>query len=200
MPTMIDATRTTTQLLEGLRAGGDDASWRELDTRYRPILIHVARRQGVREADAMDVAQDVLMAFAKAYAEGRYDREKGRLRMWLMGIARRAIADYKRAAPRRGITLAETPAECADDGLEATWDAEQRREILRQGFARLGTESRLAPATLRAFELHVVEGRPVQGVVEELGVSAHDVYLAKSRCLSKLRELCEEIERAFEGD
>ena len=197
---MIDATRTTTQLLEGLRHPSNDACWSEFDHRYRPILIHLAIRQGVRDADAPDIAQDVLTDFAKAYALGRYDREKGRLRMWLIGMARRAIADWKRRAISRGVPLELAAAEPADDELEAIWEAEQRRFVLRAAFSRLRDESRFSPETLRIFESHVIDGRGVERVVEELKVTAHDVYQAKSRCLSKLREFCEQVEKAFEGD
>jgi RNA polymerase sigma-70 factor, ECF subfamily len=197
---VIDATRTTTQLLEGLRHPENDTCWREFDERYRPILVNLAMRQGVSEADAPDVAQDVLAGFAKAYAAGRYDREKGRLRMWLMGMARRSIADWKRKARSRGVALDGAGAEPADDGMEAMWEAEQRQFVLRTAFERLREESRLSPESLRLFQMHVIEGRGVEQVVAELGVTAHDVYQAKSRCLTKLREICDEIEKAFEGE
>lgn len=197
---MIVVTRTTTQLLEGLRHPENDACWREFDARYRPILINLAMRQGVREADAPDVAQDVLLGFMKAYGAGKYDREKGRLRMWLMGMARRSVADWKRNAVSRGVTLdVSALEEPADDVLEAMWDAEQRQEVLREGFERLKAESRFSAETMRVFQAHVIEGRSVEQVVADLGVTSHDVYQAKSRCLSKLREICEEIERGFEG-
>lgn len=196
---MIIVTRTTTQLLEGLRHPSNDACWTEFDSRYRPILINLAMRQGVSEADAPDVAQDVLAGFAKAYAAGRYDREKGRLRMWLMGMARRSIADWKRKARSRGVALEEA-AEPADDGMEAMWEVEQRQFVLRTAFERMRAESKFSPESMRLFQMHVIEGRGVEQIVEELGVTAHDVYQAKSRCLSKLREICDEIEKAFEGE
>jgi RNA polymerase sigma factor (sigma-70 family) len=157
-------------------------------------------RQGVSEADAPDVAQDVLAGFAKSYAAGRYDREKGRLRMWLMGMARRSIADWKRKVRSGGVPLDDAEAEPADDGMEAMWEAEQRQFVLRTAFERLREESRFSPESLRLFQMHVIEGRGVEQVVAELGVTAHDVYQAKSRCLTKLREICDEIEKAFEGE
>ena len=47
---MIDLTRTTTALLDGLHDPGDDAVWSEFDRRYRPILVRRAAGRGVAVA------------------------------------------------------------------------------------------------------------------------------------------------------
>lgn len=71
---------TNTALLEGLRETGNDAIWKVFCTRYRPVVIAVARRLGLNADEAEDATQEALLAFATAYRQGKYDRDKGRLR------------------------------------------------------------------------------------------------------------------------
>lgn len=199
---MIHATQTTTQLLDDLRHRSNDAAWSEFDGRYRPILIALAERYGVRPADSVDVAQEVLGEFARAYAQGGYDRRKGRLRMWLIGIARRRIADHLRQRVRRpelalGTDVVELPE---DAELEHVWELEHQRAVFVAAFALLRASMKMSPQTVRLFEMHVIEGQSVEATATALGVSAHDVHQARSRCLARMRELCAEVERRFEGE
>ena len=60
--------------------------------------------------------------------------------------------------------------------------------------------SRANDRTIAAFEMLTLRQMPVAAVADELGVSAHDVYLAKSRMAGKLREIVDRLDRAFEGE
>lgn len=196
---MIDATRTTTDLLDGLAEERREEVWEEFDQRYRPILINVARRMGLRDEDARDVAQDTLVRFLVAYREGKYDREKGRLRAWLIGIARYRIMEARRSRARedrhRGASVVES---VEDEGvLHEAWEREQRDHLLRLAFERLRTKTRMSETTIKAFEMLTLQGRATGEVAEALGMSAHDVYLAKSRCLKRFREILSELESSY---
>ena len=95
-------TRTTTALLEALLDPADDEVWQDFDRRYRPILIAFAQRLGLPDEDA---AQDTLTRFVRSYREGKYDRDRGRLRSWIIGIARHCIYDihqHRATNPKRG--------------------------------------------------------------------------------------------------
>lgn len=198
---MIDTTRTTTQLLEGLHDPENSAAWAEFDARYRPILLAVARRVGLNDADAADVAQETVVRFLAEYRAGRYDRERGRLRAWVLTIARSRIAGLRRfRATRREVGADGLPSIPDADELEGHWMAERRRVLLREAMRELQARSRVEPKTMRAFELHVARGMPVAEVAEELGMSRHDVYLAKSRVTARLRDILAELERAFDGE
>jgi DNA-directed RNA polymerase specialized sigma24 family protein len=78
--------RTSTTLLEALHDPSDEAAWRRFRTRYEPLLRSYARRVGLFDADAQDVAADTLATFLTAYRAGRYDRTRARLKSWLGGI------------------------------------------------------------------------------------------------------------------
>lgn len=207
---MIDLTRTTSRLLDDLREPRNDAAWAELDRRYRPIVAALGRRAGLGEADAADAAQETLAEFFRAYAAARYDRSRGRLRQFLIGIARMKIADVQRRRGRGGGAVGgdldtSLPPDAKEDGChEGAWtiafaDA-QRSEVLREAIQSLRGSDRAAEKTLRAFEMVALRHVPVAAVAEELGMTPQEVYLAKSRCLERLRAIIARLEAAYDGD
>src|SRR5215470_17447898 len=122
-----DLIRTTTELLDGLHESGNRAVWNEFDRRYRPILIAFLRRMGLTESDAADVAQETLACFVQDYRRNKYDRQQGRLRSWLIGIARCRLIDLKRTQGRRrekrgASAIQDLPDDSSADSI---WEAEQ---------------------------------------------------------------------------
>ncbi|MAT80548.1 MAG: hypothetical protein CMJ29_02750 [Phycisphaerae bacterium] len=199
---MAEASRTTTALLNNLHEADNEAAWREFDERYRPILIGFSRRLGLPEADAVDVAQETMVQFIKEYREGKYDRERGRLRSWLLGIARFRVAGIyrKRATSRvsRGESaIVDMPRE---NEFEEAWDTERRMTILRKALDELKNKTKIADKTVRAFEMVALQQRSVVDVAAELEISENDVYLAKSRVASKLKEIVASLESLYDED
>src|SRR5438067_220203 len=101
-------TRTTTQLLESLRDPNNDGLWQLFDERYRPVLMAFARRRGLSEEDAAEVAQETLTQCMSDYRAGRYERSKGRLSSWIIGIARNRVVDQGRARQRARVERGES--------------------------------------------------------------------------------------------
>jgi RNA polymerase sigma-70 factor (ECF subfamily) len=191
---------TTSFLLAALHASGNDEGWSELDGRYRPILTAFARRLGLDEADAADAAQEALTRFLTLFRQGRFDPQKGALRSWITGIARNCVREIRdqrvRRREQRGLSaLAELPG---DEGLTRVWDEECDRHLVHRALAELRTESRADPKTVRAFELLAFEQRSPGDVAALMGMTRNDVYLAKHRCLVRLRDILETIRAAYE--
>jgi len=193
------ATRTSTALLEGLRDPDNAQAWVAWVERYRPLVVRSARRAGLGAEEAEDVAQSTLLAFSEAYRQGRYDRERGRLRTWLYGIAVNKVREARRR--RRELTPGDTAAEAlfgdlrAPDELEAIWEAEWRDAVLLQCLEEVRRE--VEARTFRAFELVAREGRDPAEVGAELGLSRDAVYAAKRRVLRRVRELAPAIEEIW---
>ncbi|MCH2149457.1 MAG: sigma-70 family RNA polymerase sigma factor [Phycisphaerales bacterium] len=196
-------TTTTTALLDGLFNADDGVVWQVFDERYRPIMVGVGRRLGLSDSEAEDVAQETLLQFLRDYRANRYDREKGRLRGWIAGIARHRVIDYQRKRGRRkeksgGLSsLLEVPDEA---GIAELWDLELERSILRQSVEELRRTSRTSEKSIKAFEMVIFERRPVEAVAEELGMKTHDVYVARSRVTTRLREIAERLRALYEVD
>ena len=69
---------------------------------------------------------------------------------------------------------------------------------LREALEELRTKSRVDPKTVKAFEMLVYHSLSPAVVAEQLGISTHDVYLAKSRVAAKLREIVLRLESEYE--
>lgn len=184
---------TTSTILGGLRDFEDRRAWARFVERFRVPIVRLAQGQGLPLADAEDVAQETLLAFADGFRAGSYDVEKGRLSRWLFGIAYRQILRAREARDRRG-ALARA-GDSADgwqhvaDETEATrsWDVEWERAILEQCLAQARRE--VQPRTFRAFELTAIENRDAQDAAAELALDVKAVYNAKHRLLKRIREL-----------
>lgn len=194
-------TTTSTLLLDALRDPSNQGVWQQYVARYRPPLLGYARRLGVSAEDAEDVAQQVLLTFCAAYRDGRYDRERGRLRTWLFAIAYREIMNWHRAARGRppatgndadAQRVASLPA---DSDAEALWEQEWRDTILRACLEQVRTE--VHETTYQAFQRFVLDDRPALDVAAELGISQNAVFLAKRRVLQRVKELLPSIEEAY---
>lgn len=189
-------TATSTALLDGLHDPANHAIWVEFDTRYRPMIVGFARRLGLTDDDAADVAQESLTRFVREYRDGKYDRQKGRLRSWIISIVKFRVADLRRAqAARRELrgdsAIVDLPA---DDDLNAIWEAERHRVLLWQALADLRSQTKLSDTTLKAFEEYVLRERPAEEVAAELGLTRRDVYMAKNRVAERLREVVQRLE------
>ncbi|QOJ15694.1 MAG: sigma-70 family RNA polymerase sigma factor [Planctomycetia bacterium] len=193
-------TNTTTELLDGLHQSGNRAAWSEFDRRYRPILIAFLTRMGLDHADAADVAQETLACFVRDYRLNRYDRSRGRLRTWLISIARCRLADLRREEGRRRESPAAALDAVADDReADAIWEAEQRRFIFEQAVADLRSTTRFSERTIEAFERVVLRREPVDQVSTDVGLSPQEIYNAKNRIVERLRELVQRYEERFVG-
>lgn len=193
--------RTTTALLEDLGDPLNDAAWTELDARFRPIVFGLARRLGLPEPDAADATQEALTRFVRAFRDGKYDRSRGRLQAWMVGIARNAIAEVRVGRGSRRERRGESAilALPGDDETERLWNEELHAELLRRAMLKLRTMTRTDGRTIEAFEMLSLEGLAPENVAERLGMTRNDVYLAKHRCLSRLRELMDQDREAYLG-
>ena len=191
---------TTATVLQQLRDFGNRDAWDAFSERFRRPVVSFARSMGLRQADAEDVAQETLLAFAEAYRRGQYDPSKGRLSRFLFGIAYRQSLRGRRvgAAPAgAGIPVvdaesgfwSEVPDEQAATGI---WDTEWERTLLDTCLQQVRSE--FEPQTFRAFELAVREDKPADEVAAALGIPVKSVYNAKHRILKRIRELRAEYE------
>ncbi|NOX58937.1 MAG: sigma-70 family RNA polymerase sigma factor, partial [Planctomycetes bacterium] len=193
-------TITNTILLDGLKDPGNESVWRQFVERYRPTIVAAARRFGLNEADAQDAAQQAVVAFCTAYQEGKYDREKGRLRHWLFGIARNQMRNlYKKSARRKEMQIANDSGETdffarLNDGneFEQIWEEEWRDSVLRQCLEEVSKE--FDAKSIEAFKLFAWKGQPAQDVADGLGMTSNAVFIAKHRIMKRIRELMPKME------
>src|SRR4051794_29157890 len=93
---MAEIPPTRASLLLRLRDPRDEAAWREFVGLYAPLVYGYARKQGLQDADAADLSQEVLGSVAGAVGRLDYDPAKGAFRNWLFTVVRRKLSDWRR--------------------------------------------------------------------------------------------------------
>lgn len=140
----------------------------------RRVYAYVAYRLG-DGPDAEDVTSEV---FERALRyQGSFDSSKGEIVEWLLGIARRAVADHH-------ATRAGTPSSLTEVELEAPGDMASenvQRLTLQAALSTLSERDRELiglryGADLRAREIGAI-----------LGMQTHSVQVALSRAVARLR-------------
>ena len=185
---------TRSSLLLRIRDAQDDSAWGEFVEIYSPLVYGFARKQGLQDADAIDVTQDVLRIVSRTIGRLDYDPLRGSFRGWLFTIVRNELKDWF-SKQRSSVTgtgdssiakrFEELPA--TESEQSALWDQEHHKRIFEWAAERVRGE--VQESTWRAFWQTTVDGRSGKDVAAELGMSVAAVYLAKSRVMARLKEL-----------
>ena len=190
---------TTTQALEALKASdNDEIAWQGFCEHFHPVVVNFARKLGLSATDAEDATQEAMVAFLKAFRGGKYEREKGRLSNWLFGVARRVILNFRADQPLERLIADKTTATSFwdliqdDHSVKHSWETEWKRMVLSKCLEQARRE--LDPKVFEAFKLYALSDMAVDKVAERLRTSRNAVYIAKSRVLSKLRQLKQQFE------
>jgi RNA polymerase sigma factor (sigma-70 family) len=92
----------------------DWSAWKELESRYSPLLLHAARGIGLSHSDAADVAQ---LTWLRLWQHGRQIRDPECLPAWLAATARRE--GLRVAISRKRYLLYADPTAEHSDGHRA---------------------------------------------------------------------------------
>ena len=196
---MAEIPATRASLLLRLRDPHDGTAWQDFVDLYVPVVYGYARKQGLQDADAADLTQDVLCAVAGAVGRLEYDPRRGSFRNWLFTVVRRKLSNWRRdrrAGPNgRGDPdgqqlLEQWPA--PEEG--AAWDAEWEQQVFTWACQQVRRD---VPAVhWQAFWRTVVEGRSGKEVAAELGLTLAAVYHARSRIRARLKEMVQSVQEA----
>ena len=178
-------------LLQRVKARRPEA-WERLVDLYGPVVYRWCRQSGVASADAADLVQEVFSSVATHVADFRREGSGDSFGAWLGTITRNKVRDfYRRRRDRpaaRGGTDAQQqflqipePPDFSQPSHQPTREGLLSRQAL--DLVRAEFENR----TWEAFWRTTVDGQKPADVAEDLGMSLHAVYKAKSRVLRRLR-------------
>jgi RNA polymerase sigma-70 factor, ECF subfamily len=181
--------KTPISLLRRLREPGQPDAWQRFVDLYTPLLLFWARRAGLQEQDAADLAQDVFATLLWKLPELNYQpgEQGGRFRAWLRTIA---LNKWRDSLKKRRVPIADGAAGLSDvagpDDFEALWEAEHQQRLVARALELMQVD--FEPTTWKACWELVAQGRPAADVARELGISPNAVYIAKGRVLRRLRQ------------
>jgi RNA polymerase sigma factor (sigma-70 family) len=183
------STSTRPSLFDRLVGRDHDAAWREFDERYSDLILAWCRRLGLREWDADDVRQQVMIGLHRALgAEFRYRPELGRFRDYLARAVRNTVARLA-TSTRRDEWLRSLDLAIAHDSstgrLDDAWEEEWRDHHLRRALAHLrGT---LGSRNREMFE-RLLRGESHTVIASAFDVTEENVRKVKERVFREIRE------------
>ncbi|MBS0265254.1 MAG: sigma-70 family RNA polymerase sigma factor [Planctomycetes bacterium] len=194
MPELPDTRQT---LLAKVGDSSNPEAWREFTAIYRPAVYRLARRRGLQDADADDLAQQVLLVISRKIADWRPTSPQGAFRRWLATIARHAIINaltrgHNVVAEGGSGVLQQLQNQPDRDTSLADIEEEFRRGVFRQAAESIRPE--FQESTWNAFWLTAVEGLPIEEAADTLGKSTGTVYASRSRIMRRLKDKVQELE------
>lgn len=188
---------TRESLILRLPKASDAAAWREFIEIYEPLLFRFAKRRGLQEADAREVAQNVFLAVARAVERFEPDQKRGKFRAWLFRIARNQLINFvskhkrdKASGRTAEWNLLNDVPDRADIESEVLLD--YRKEMFRLAAAQV--RDSVHDKTWNAFWRTAVLSEDVERVASALSLTQGAVYIARSRVTAKIRACIEEWE------
>lgn len=189
---------TRASLILRLKDAEDVAAWDEFAAIYAPVIFRVATSRGFQAADAENLVQEVFLAVANSVASWLERDDRGRFRAWLLRIARNESVDMlteraTRPLGRDGSTadrdLANLPAR---DEFSSALDLEYERAVFH--WAAEQVRAAVSVQTWDAFWLTSIDGLSVNEVAERLNTRPGNVYVSRSRVMSRVKQLVQEYE------
>jgi RNA polymerase sigma-70 factor (ECF subfamily) len=173
---------TPVSLLEQLKKPQPQAAWKRFAELYTPLLYFWARSQGLNEADAADLVQEVFLLLVAKLPHFQYDRD-GSFRSWLRTLTLNKHRELlRRKRPNLVDNLQNEPAKNSDSSLE---EKEYRLQLVQQ-LLRI-VEDQFPPSTWQIFQEYVIENRDPREIAAKRKVTLGTVYAAKSKVLQRLR-------------
>ncbi len=179
--------------LAGLASQGDQEALAALAVRHRRWIYTVAYRIALREPDALDITQNVLLKLVSAI---RSYQVPGNFRAWLTVLTTNAAIDYMRQAVRR-----ESPVE--RDQLEAlanSWldPPLNPREELEAKTQRQRVENalrELTPQQRAILTLRLEEDLSTKEIAGRLDLSLEQIRVQLFRAVAKLKTILGDVEK-----
>lgn len=203
-PTQATATTTITTALNDLgdrelvskAMAGDKTALSTLLQRYRPVVMRHLQRYPVDDADRKDLLQEAMLQVVRKLHTFRGDAQ---FSTWLYRVTANAALMRMRSERRRRATSLED-ANPEQDGMPLVpaggeW-AERADKRMENRQLNLRLEKALAelPHGYREVVIeHYIEGRPLQGVADNLGTTESAVRSRLHRARASLRRMLADL-------
>ncbi|QDV25180.1 RNA polymerase sigma factor [Aureliella helgolandensis] len=209
---MVEFPETRESLLLRVRDPRDQEAWAQFVSIYRPIAYRLARLRGLQDADAEELAQQVMLAVSKKIGTWSRSSPDVRFHYWLRRVITNAIHN---AISRQPKDLASGGSMAVDllQGLADTNAGDHRNEqavlenaemelAYRRQLVRRAAEivrARADRVTWQAFVLTTLQGQSAKTAASSLGCSVGSIYAARSRVVRRLRDAVRTLEEQFDA-
>lgn len=186
-------------LLVRLADVDDQRAWEEFFSIYQPLIHRLAVGRGFQDADASEIAQEVMLSVSRSIGSYVPGKHPGSFRAWLAKITKNQALNRlrRRTVPAVGGStfmrmLIESPDEsAASDDEQRAFDHEARRQTFHYAAERI--RHRFSEQNWQAFWQTCVEGTAATEVARRLKIPVGQVYVARCRVIARLRKTVEQL-------
>jgi RNA polymerase sigma-70 factor (ECF subfamily) len=183
---------TRASLLLRLRDSQDHEAWIEFVSLYEPVAYRLLRRNGLQDADAREVMQELLLAVSRSIDRWDPAKERGSFRGWLRRVARNLVINWLKHRARRvnatggpdmQMLLEMLPAVDGPESVE--FDHELRRALFQKAADQVRSE--VQPSSWNAFWETGILGMSTTEAAQKLRMTVGAIRVAKCRVLARLQ-------------
>lgn len=187
-------TQTSLTLLDRLKQEPDSQAWQLLVEIYSPLIRRWLRHQGVYDAEADDLVQEVLTVVVRKLPTFQRRDQVGAFRCWLRTITVNCLRAHWRSLKKQPQGTGDSDCwqmlnqlEDSNSQLSREWDREHDLHLTKYLLDKI--RPGFSASTWKAFRQVTLEGKKPDEVAAELGITTNAVFIAKSRVLTRLREV-----------
>lgn len=168
-------------------------AWDDFVARYHPPMVSMLRDVfRLQDAEAQDVAQEVLIKLVRAMQSFEYDPDK-KFRAWVRTITRNSVRDAFRSKSARTAVgtgnlkvklILESLPDGSTEGFAEEISQQIHRDLLQD--AELVVKARVEPHTWDAY-LAAKSGTSAKNIAADTGMTIAAVYKAKSKVTKMIR-------------
>lgn len=205
--------QTRPSLLNRLREGDDTEAWQEFNRRYGRLVRAFARKAGLTETEADEVAQETAIGVARHLPGFVYDPKVCRFKTWLLNLARWRIQDQfrKRSEPSNGVGSSGPAGQSRDEdrtatvdqvadpsalNLDAVFEEEWRSNLVAIAMEQI--KAKFSLKQMQVFDLVAMKGWPCGEVAKAMRLSLTAVYVTKHRIAAALKKEVRRLEKTAE--
>ena len=133
-----------------------------------------------------------MLSFFQRNKNFEYQREKGTFRSYFGKVINNNIIDIIRKKRYNHVEYQESKDLRLDDALSREFENDWREYLFRQALLEL--KKQVEDDTFEAFNLYAIQGRKISEVSEFLEMSVSSIYVAKNRCINKLKIIINDLE------
>ena len=198
-PSSTPGTTRMSLLVRLAQSPRDPDAWSRFVHLYGPHVVYWCKAHGLQDADARDVAQEVLIRFWKMAGRFEYDPTRS-FRQYLNSLVKSVWADW--FSQQRNQILADGGSNVlhvleqlpARDDLIARLERAFDQEILDTAMRLV--RKRVEPQTWEAFRLLALEGKSGKEAAAQLGMKVGTVIAARCDVQKMIQKTIQRIEQA----
>lgn len=184
---------THSSFLKRIQSEKDEA-WLEFHEKYAGMIYRIGQKRGLTKEECNDLMTDVMVIFWKKVDSFIYDRERGLFRSYLARIAHFAAINLFSGRKEEKMYFSEGTEYPPE--IDQIYMDEWRDYILSKALEDL--QMIVDTETYQVFYMLFVQERPVSEIVTVTRKTANNIYVIRSRCISKLKKIIETYRTAGE--